>query len=234
MVLQSRKICHVHKLPISQFLKKKPLEVAQINQDLASKFLIQVNHLADYTVLDEWALPKQVQDKNLKRQGKKIPTRINPPAALLTGDPLFAFDPVAYEYVWSLQRPPLGPDLEPVFQHLPEPWKIQIPKYARHSKRVIDPWELLPLLPVGHRPLIWKSRLGVRMSYSTFIPLPTLCPPQLPLIPWDPLVPRVQEMQSRSWGTDSLMSSLNIMWFHIDHQITIPNGLHHIERDRND
>jgi len=146
MVLRSRKIRHVDKLPISRFLrKKKPLEIAQINQELTSKFLIQVNHLADYTVLDEWALPKQVLDKNLKRQflrRKQYLQGLNPAQrnALLTGDPLFAFDPVAYEYVWSSQRPPLGPDLEPMFQHLPG--TLENPDTQVH-----------PVLPTRDRPV---------------------------------------------------------------------------------
>jgi len=39
---------------------------------------------------------------------------------LLTGDPLFEFDPVVYEYVWSYQRPPLDADIRPLFEHLPD------------------------------------------------------------------------------------------------------------------
>ena len=99
-------------------------KVKRLNAIFIKKFAKHVNNLASLTVLDEFALPKQVTNQSIAKQVERrrqylkslCPAHRN---TLLTGDPLFCFDPVVYEYVWSTNRPPLPADLLQYFEHLP-------------------------------------------------------------------------------------------------------------------
>lgn len=44
-----------------------------------------------------------------------------------------AIDPVAYEYVWTLNRPPLGDDMVKIFDHLPDVKEFELVKYEGNS-----------------------------------------------------------------------------------------------------
>ncbi len=76
-------------------------------------------------MLDEFTLPKQVTNQSTSKQIQRrrqylkslCPSHCN---TLLTGDPLFSFDPVVYEYVWSTARPPLPQEYLQYFEHLPD------------------------------------------------------------------------------------------------------------------
>ena len=100
-------------------------KVKRLNAIFIKKFAKHINNLASLTVLDEYALPKQVTNQSLAKQIDRrrqylkslCPAHRN---TLLTGDPLFCFDPVVYEYVWSTNRPPLPADLRQYFEHLPD------------------------------------------------------------------------------------------------------------------
>ena len=100
-------------------------KVKRLNAILIRKFAKHINHLASITVLDEYALPKQVTNQSTAKQidrRRKYLKSLSPAQrnTLLTGDPLFCFDPVVYEYVWSTGRPDLPADLLAYFEHLPD------------------------------------------------------------------------------------------------------------------
>jgi len=119
-------------------------KVKRLNAIIIRKFAKLINSLASLPILDEYALPKQVTNQstskqiNRRRQYLKslCPTHRN---TLLTGDPLFSFDPVVYEYVWSTSRPPLPPELLQFFEHLPD-----VPD--------LPPGELVPFIPDDESP----------------------------------------------------------------------------------
>ena len=119
-------------------------KVKRLNAIFIRKFAKLVNRLAEINVLDEYALPKQVTNQSTKKQVDRrrqylkslSPAQRN---TLLTGDPLFSFDPVTYEYVWSSYRDPLPPDLAQYFEHLPD-----VPGYPGGH--------LVPLPPPPSRP----------------------------------------------------------------------------------
>jgi len=86
---------------LSQKIKRTKLSTVEVNQLLIEKFVRHVNHLADNNLLDEWSLPKQVTGQPQKLQDhrrRKYLQSLPPPKrnTLLTGDPLFHFDPIAY------------------------------------------------------------------------------------------------------------------------------------------
>ncbi len=99
-------------------------KVKRLNSILIKKCAKFINNIASLEVLDEYTLPRQVTNQSTalqierRRQYLKslTPAQRN---TLLTGDPLFAFDPVVYEYVWCPFRPPLPQDLLQYFEHLP-------------------------------------------------------------------------------------------------------------------
>ena len=124
MVLRKRKNINSAIFSISQN------KIRQVNQLLVSAFVRRVNFNANNVILDEFGLPLQVttQKERLKIARRRRFLKSLPPAkrnALLTGDPAFAFDPIAYEYVWSRDRPPLDERIVPYFEHLPDVREVE-------------------------------------------------------------------------------------------------------------
>jgi len=99
--------------------------IHHLNHQLVAAYARNINYLADAVLLDEFGLPTQVrgQDAKIKVARRRAYLKSLSPAkrnALLTGDPLFSFDPLAYEYVWAANRPSLTEDQSKYFEHLPE------------------------------------------------------------------------------------------------------------------
>jgi predicted aspartyl protease len=119
-------------------------KIKRLNAIVIRKFAKLINSLAHHPILDEYALPKQVTNHSYNKQVERrrrylkslCPTHRN---TLLTGDPLFSFDPIVYEYVWSSARPPLPPELRQYFEHLPD-----VPDFPQGA--------LIPLAPPNADP----------------------------------------------------------------------------------
>jgi len=149
MVLRARtkkqEVSHISVANIETSRKVNTI-VANINKFVINQFAKRVNKIANYNLLDEFALPRQVSTQSeadaVNRRRKFL--RSLPPGkrnTLLTGDPFFKFDPIVYEYVWCWDRPPLDPEVLDAFNHLPG-----VPE-NRNQDRVID-----APVPMDHQP----------------------------------------------------------------------------------
>ncbi|MGI9161332.1 MAG: RNase H-like domain-containing protein [Mycobacterium sp.] len=120
MVLRKRSR---EKLEISEVLPQ-PTLISSINERLIEAYARLVNLQANHILINELDLPIQVSTFTTRRRFRRRWEYLQnlPPAkrnSLLTGDPEFQFDPIAYEYVWSSERPRLDEDIKPIFGHLP-------------------------------------------------------------------------------------------------------------------
>ncbi len=125
MVLRQRKSKPtVSHLRIASLVTTNKSQVVKFNTKLIRQFAEHINNIASLQVLDEFALPKKVRSASIAAQCNRrreylkslSPAKRN---TLLTGDPLFAFDPITYEYVWTVSRPPLENEERQLFEHLP-------------------------------------------------------------------------------------------------------------------
>jgi len=210
MILRKRTAKNLNQIhDLSQKIKRSKLSTVEVNQLLIEKFVRHVNHLADNNLLDEWSLPKQVTGQPQKVQDhrrRKYLQSLPPPKrnTLLTGDPLFHFDPIAYEYLWMPGRPQLPPRIADLFDHLPDIPEnppgvlqpVQLPAIDPSPPRspspsTPPPHHSTPIQP--GRPVPFEPNLEDTMEHPPpEVPVVRRRPPPLILPPPSPPTPAIQ------------------------------------------
>jgi hypothetical protein len=148
-------------------------------------------------ISDEYGLPKlfpgDKQPKSIHRRRqflKKLSSSQR--NLLLTGDPFFAFDPVAYELCFSVPRQQIPPAIAQEFDYLLQPAPQQ-PQQPVHNPTPTVPAPLFPVpRPDSVNPQAWPAPLtlvggtqprigpGMSSSSSSGSSTPMVTPPQSP------------------------------------------------------
>lgn len=114
----------VRHIKIANIIRTKKNQVVKINNLFIQKFTKHLNNIASLSILDECAMPTKVStasQADARNRHREYLKRLPPEKhnKLLTGNPLFVFDPVVYKYIWCSMRPPIPYHYLQLFEHLP-------------------------------------------------------------------------------------------------------------------
>ncbi len=202
MILRQRKSRPtVSHLRIASLVATNTSQVVRLNKKIIRKFAEHINNIASLHVLDEFALPKKVKSASVAAQCNRrreylkslTPAKRN---TLLTGDPLFAFDPITYEYVWATSRPPLEAEELELFEHLPHVPDfpggrlVHIPHHSPpqipHNPQPHQPPPPPPQPPSFQTPFYQTPQLPPRPQSAPHFNIPPQPPPAPPPHPIAP------------------------------------------------